>query len=732
MRLLLILSLLVLFLHSQVPKMINYQGKLMTTEGLPVADGDYQVTFAIYDVKTGGAALWDETQAPVPVKDGIFNVLLGSTKELALDDFAAGERYLGIKVGSDEEMAPRFRITSVIYALIADAVTPNSIKSANLDNGAVITAKIADGAVTATKIGQGEMVKSVNGIKDDVLIEQGENVTVSTNGSQITISAAAGGGTGVTSLNGLQGDLGLKAGSNVVIQKTADDTLTITMVDTSGSGGAGDITAVNAGVGIAGGGTTGDVVVRLDTAYTDGRNDVRYVEHGETDAVTSAMINDGAIIAPDLATGSVTIDKIRSTGASTNDVITYNGSTVVWAAPLTDNDWTISGNDVYKATGKVGIGTTAAPTANFEVNGIDGVLFGGTYFNGMIPSEGAGVRMMWYPYRAALRVGGLSTGAPYENFWDRDSIGSYSFAFGENAKATGTNGIALGRLNSATGISSTALGYQNTASGDYATALGRTNTASGARSLVGGYYSTASGDYSVAIGRSAVAGGDYSIALGSYVQAGWNGSMILGDYSTTNTFSTTADHQFRARFAGGYFLFSNSGGSTGVVLSAGGTSWSSISDSTKKENFKPVDGEEVLNKIGKFNLRSWNFKGQDPAQYRHYGPMAQEFYGAFGRDGIGTIGNDTTIASADFDGINLIAIQALEKRTQTLQNQINKLEDENRQLQALISELNQAVAQTDQLRSELIQLKKIVGKILDQPADREKITLTTGPINGDL
>ena len=36
----------------------------------------------------------------------------------------------------------------------------------------------------------------------------------------------------------------------------------------------------------------------------------------------------------------------------------------------------------------------------------------------------------------------------------------------------------------------------------------------------------------------------------------------------------------------------------------------------------------------------------------------------------GTIGNDTTINQADFDGINLIAIQALEKRTSDLQKEI--------------------------------------------------------------
>jgi hypothetical protein len=90
------------------------------------------------------------------------------------------------------------------------------------------------------------------------------------------------------------------------------------------------------------------------------------------------------------------------------------------------------------------------------------------------------------------------------------------------------------------------------------------------------------------------------------------------------------------------------------------------SDKTKKENFEPVDGEVVLRKIRGFELTSWNFIGHDPKEFRHYGPMAQDFYGAFGHDGIGQIGTETTINSGDMAGILMIAVQALEKRTAEL------------------------------------------------------------------
>ena len=67
-----------------------------------------------------------------------------------------------------------------------------------------------------------------------------------------------------------------------------------------------------------------------------------------------------------------------------------------------------------------------------------------------------------------------------------------------------------------------------------------------------------------------------------------------------------------------------------VRVIEGHVAFTANSDKTQKENFKPVDGEEVLGKIRGFELTSWNFIGHDPKQFRHYGPMAQDFYAAFG------------------------------------------------------------------------------------------------------
>ena len=107
-------------------------------------------------------------------------------------------------------------------------------------------------------------------------------------------------------------------------------------------------------------------------------------------------------------------------------------------------------------------------------------------------------------------------------------------------------------------------------------------------------------------------------------------------------------------------------GNTAVTVIEGQVAFTVSSDKTQKENFQPVDGEEVLGKIRGFELSSWNFIGHDPKKFRHYGPMAQDFYAAFGHDGLGQIGSETTINSGDLAGILMIAVQALEKRTAEL------------------------------------------------------------------
>ena len=113
-----------------VPNFINYQGKLTSTSGVPLT-GTYSMIFTIYEAESGGTSQWTETQSSVTVNKGIFSVILGSgadgNPETTGDNnpispyvFYDSNRWIGVKVGTDSEMTPRQRLTSVPYAYSAD------------------------------------------------------------------------------------------------------------------------------------------------------------------------------------------------------------------------------------------------------------------------------------------------------------------------------------------------------------------------------------------------------------------------------------------------------------------------------------------------------------------------------------------------------------------------------------------------------------------------------------
>ena len=138
--------------------MISYQGKLLQPSGAVVPDGTYSMQFAIYDVPTGGTALWSETNPSVAVKGGLFSVLLGSVVNLPSNIFDNPSRFFGVKVGSDPEMTPRQQIASSAFAFrsaVAGTVDDGAITTSKLADGAVTEAKIADGVISTAKISDG-------------------------------------------------------------------------------------------------------------------------------------------------------------------------------------------------------------------------------------------------------------------------------------------------------------------------------------------------------------------------------------------------------------------------------------------------------------------------------------------------------------------------------------------------------------------------------------------------
>ena len=250
------------------------------------------------------------------------------------------------------------------------------------------------------------------------------------------------------------------------------------------------------------------------------------------------------------------------------------------------------------------------------------------------------------------------------------------------------------------GTGNTVAEYGATVSGGYnnkakkwgaAVGGGLNNQAKGVCAAIpGGYNNMATGEASFAIGTNNMAQGRNSIALGYQAYALHEGSFVLHDYTWFSTLYSSADNQFSARFTGGYRLYSNGGqypaDGSGVILAHGSGSWASASDRALKENFAAVSANEVLQKLAAVPVQTWNYKDQDDS-VRHIGPVAQDFYAAFG------VGDDDKhINTIDADGVALVSIQELYRLLQEKDDEIQANQAQLEDLQARLAALENAAA----------------------------------------
>jgi len=278
------------------PNTVTYQGSVLNSDGSAVADGTYPMRFSIYTVASGGGlAAWQETETGVEVRGGLFSVTLGdgtSFGRLFLDN---ANLWLEVTIDvnrsgwfdTNETYAPRQKMSAAAWAMDADTLDGRHWTAFGDIMGVLAGTGLSGGGTSGTVTlaantnylqrrvtGTAPAGRYISGINSDGTVATGVD-QVGT--GDITGVAA---GTGLSG-GGTSGSVTLSANTNYLQRRVTGaapagqflrainvDGTVVAAVDQIGTG---DITAVNAGTGLSGGGTSGSVTLSANTTYLQRR-----------------------------------------------------------------------------------------------------------------------------------------------------------------------------------------------------------------------------------------------------------------------------------------------------------------------------------------------------------------------------------------------------------------------------------------------------------------------------
>lgn len=363
---------------------INFQGRLLTSEGATAPDGYYNIEFKIYvggDGQTvattgtpAGTPAWTESHLNsashgVTIKNGFMSVQLGSVTPFGTTiNWNDDTLWLSVTIGNtntscavfsacspDSEMVPMKRLSSSPYALNSGLL--NGITSSGfvqIANGVQTDASLNTNSIFINKTGTGNILNLQSNSVDAFLINNLGDVTLGSNANH-TISIANASSE--------------QAGNNLTIA-----------AGTAGTGLnplAGGFLSLQGGNGGGLNGNGGDIAINAGTASASGQNGSIYI--GNTSATTIQIGNSN------LSSGTQTINigNNNTAGGSTNITI---GTGINAAAGTTTlqgkTSITIATNGISRAVFNnsnnlyLGNGVTASTPSNFAINGTSSTTSG--------------------------------------------------------------------------------------------------------------------------------------------------------------------------------------------------------------------------------------------------------------------------------------------------------------------------------------------------------------------
>ncbi len=153
--------------------------------------------------------------------------------------------------------------------------------------------------------------------------------------------------------------------------------------------------------------------------------------------------------------------------------------------------------------------------------------------------------------------------------------------------------------------------------------------------------------------------------------------------------NASAALHIRRNFASSYLLVERTNGDRRMELDNDGNLYvggtiTQLSSRHSKENLVAVAGSALLDQLRNLDLWTWNYISAPDAD-RHIGPVAEDFYAAFG---LGT--SDQSLAPGDVAGVALAASQALSEEIAQRDAKIATLEERIARLEAALEQISSA------------------------------------------
>jgi hypothetical protein len=655
-----------------VPRLIQFNNVLKDGQNKPLS-GVVPVTFAIYARQEDNRPLWMETQDVTVAADGTYAVLLGSASQggVPAELFSKGEaRWLGVQTPEQAER-PRVLLVSVPYALkAADADTLGGLPASAFLTAAdaptspatpqpstmLIEPQITNAPAT-TGTGTTNFIPlwtSSTNLGNSILFQSSGNVQVN-GGLQLPQSGTA---TATAAFNSRPIDLFASSfNSSVSTPIVQHFRWQAEPVGSNTSSVSGRVSLLYA----SGTGTPAETGLSISSkgilTFASGQT-IPAVSGNET---VSGNMTAKQLIST-IATGTAPL-KV----ASTTQVSNLNAS--------------LLGGLAASAFQRAGSYATLGANTFASSQTINGSLSLSGYINSALLLQGA---VTHNGITSANVIGGFgnfpnngATGATISGGGSRRNTGGPNIvnddfgtvAGGEANRAGNSNNsthatVSGGYGNVASGyLSTVAGGDKNVASGNFSTAAGGdSNTASGSYSMVaGGFGNFASGGDSFAAGQLA-----YADADGDFV---WcqQGGIACHPGPTANTFFVAVT---------GPIVMLDGLNGQGCSLNPGTAGWQCSSDRNLKNHIRPVEPRSVLERVATMPISQWSMKA-DTGGHNHIGPMAQDFYAAFG---LGD--SDKYIAQGDAQGVALASIKGLyqllqekDEESRRLQKRLEALEE---------------------------------------------------------